>query len=195
METSALREKLHSLIDNSTEDKLMEVYAVFEEEYSDEFKADLEEDYSDYKKTGVVISKAQLDEDGNNANKIKSFSLGVDSSLQTLHSGTSQWNRYSGNINLRHQFDSLGKAVSFDFDYADFSERSKPGYLTTYYNASGSNTGSTYLNANMGTAIKMASFKGDYEHPVNESLNFSAGFKWSRVHTLNAVNYYQNWFF
>ncbi len=62
METSALREKLHSLIDNSTEDKLMEVYAVFEEEYSDEFKADLEEDYSDYKKTGEVISKEQLDE-------------------------------------------------------------------------------------------------------------------------------------
>ncbi len=62
METSTLREKLHSLIDNSTEDKLMEVYAVFEEEYSDEFKADLEEDYSDYKKTGEVISKAQLDE-------------------------------------------------------------------------------------------------------------------------------------
>ena len=62
METSALREKLHSLIDNSTEDKLIEVYALFEEEYSDEFKADLEEDYSDYKKTGEVISKAQLDQ-------------------------------------------------------------------------------------------------------------------------------------
>ncbi len=62
METSTLREKLHSLIDNSTEDKPMEVYAVFEEEYSDEFKADLEEDYLDYKKNGEVISKAQLDE-------------------------------------------------------------------------------------------------------------------------------------
>jgi len=62
METSTLREKLHSLIDNSSEDKLIEVYAVFEEEYSDEFKADLDEDYSDYEKTGEVISKAQLDQ-------------------------------------------------------------------------------------------------------------------------------------
>ena len=62
METSNLREKLHSLIDNSSEEKLIEVYAVFEEEYSDEFKADLEEDYADYKKNGEVVSKAQLDE-------------------------------------------------------------------------------------------------------------------------------------
>lgn len=62
METSALREKLHSLIDNSPEDKLMEVYAVFKEEYTDEFKAGLEEEYADYKKNGEVISKAQLAE-------------------------------------------------------------------------------------------------------------------------------------
>ncbi len=62
METSNLREKLHTLIDNSTEDKLMEVYAVFEEDYTDEFKADLEEEYTDYKRNGEVISKAQLDE-------------------------------------------------------------------------------------------------------------------------------------
>ena len=62
METSNLREKLHSLIDNSSEEKLIEVYAVFEEEYSDEFKADLEEDYADYKKNGEVVSKAQLNE-------------------------------------------------------------------------------------------------------------------------------------
>ncbi len=62
METSNLREKLHSLIDNSTEEKLMEVYAVFEEEYNDEFKANLEEDYADYKKKGEVVSKAQLNE-------------------------------------------------------------------------------------------------------------------------------------
>ncbi len=62
METSNLREKLHSLIDNSTEEKLMEVYAVFEDEYTDEFKAGLEEEYADYKKNGEVISKAKLDE-------------------------------------------------------------------------------------------------------------------------------------
>ncbi len=30
MEVTALREKLHSLIDTSPEDKLMEVYSIFE---------------------------------------------------------------------------------------------------------------------------------------------------------------------
>ena len=61
METSALREKLHSLIDTSSEDKLMEVYSVFEDDYSDEFKAELDEGYADYQKTGEVISKEEMD--------------------------------------------------------------------------------------------------------------------------------------
>ncbi len=41
METSTLREKLHALIDNSSDEKLMEVYSVFEDNYTDEFKAEL----------------------------------------------------------------------------------------------------------------------------------------------------------
>ena len=62
MDGAELKKKLHSLIDESTEEKLVEVYSVFENEYSDEFKADLEEEHADYKKGGEVISKHQLDE-------------------------------------------------------------------------------------------------------------------------------------
>lgn len=60
METSALREKLHSLIDSSSEEKLMEVYSVFEHDYSNEFKAELDTEYADYQQQGEVISKEQL---------------------------------------------------------------------------------------------------------------------------------------
>ena len=61
METSALREKLHSLIETSSEDKLKEVYAVFEDNYTDEFKAELDDEYEDYQKTGEVISREEID--------------------------------------------------------------------------------------------------------------------------------------
>ena len=61
METSALREKLHSLIDSSSEDKLMEIYSVFEDNYTDEFKSELDEEYADYQKTGEVISTKEMD--------------------------------------------------------------------------------------------------------------------------------------
>ncbi|MGI8582697.1 MAG: hypothetical protein ACR2KX_10885 [Chitinophagaceae bacterium] len=62
METTVLREKLHSLIDNSSADKLEEVYHLLnDEEYSDAFKAELDEEYSSYQKHGEVISKEELD--------------------------------------------------------------------------------------------------------------------------------------
>jgi predicted house-cleaning noncanonical NTP pyrophosphatase (MazG superfamily) len=62
METATLREKLHSLIDNSPTDKLEEVYHLLnDEEYSDAFKANLDEEYSSYQKDGEVISKEEID--------------------------------------------------------------------------------------------------------------------------------------
>lgn len=61
METSALREKLHGLINTSSEEKLAEVYAVFDDEYSDEFKNILDEEYADYQRNGEVVSKANMD--------------------------------------------------------------------------------------------------------------------------------------
>ena len=62
METTTLREKLHSLIDNSTKDKLEEVFHLLnDEEYSDAFKADLDAEYSSYQNDGEVISKEKID--------------------------------------------------------------------------------------------------------------------------------------
>ncbi len=62
MELSALREKLHELIDNSSEDKLQQVYSLLEdEEYSNELKEELDEEFENYKKDKEVISKEDLD--------------------------------------------------------------------------------------------------------------------------------------
>ncbi len=61
METSTLREKLHALIDSSSPEKLVEVYSVFEDDYTNEFKAQLDEEYADYQKNGEVISKEEMD--------------------------------------------------------------------------------------------------------------------------------------
>lgn len=62
MEITALREKLHSLINTSSEDKLQHVYELLEEEYTDEFKNILEEEYSAYQKDGIVIPRKEINE-------------------------------------------------------------------------------------------------------------------------------------
>ena len=61
METTTLRKKLHSLIDNSPEEKLIEVYSFFEDTYTDDFKAELDEEYADYQKNGETLSKEEVD--------------------------------------------------------------------------------------------------------------------------------------
>ena len=62
METATLREKLHSLIDISSEDKLEEIYDFFkEEEYSDEFKAMLDNEQEQYQKNGEGIPREEID--------------------------------------------------------------------------------------------------------------------------------------
>ena len=50
MEKSTLRVKLHALIYNNSNEKLMEVYSVFEDNYTNELKTELDEEYADYQK-------------------------------------------------------------------------------------------------------------------------------------------------
>ena len=61
METSTLREKLHAPIDNSSNEKLIEVHSVFEDNYTNKIKAELDEEYADYQNNGEVISKEEID--------------------------------------------------------------------------------------------------------------------------------------
>ena len=62
METITLREKLHSLIETSSEDKLEEIYDFFQEdEYSDDFKAMLDNEYEQYQKDGEGIPREEVD--------------------------------------------------------------------------------------------------------------------------------------
>lgn len=61
MDPLTLRQKLHSLVETSSEDKLEEIYDLFQDnEYSDDFKAMLDNEYEQYQKDGEVVSRNQL---------------------------------------------------------------------------------------------------------------------------------------
>ena len=62
METITLRQKLHSLIETSSEEKLEEIYDFFQEdEYSEEFKAMLDDEFEQYQKDGEGIPREEVD--------------------------------------------------------------------------------------------------------------------------------------
>lgn len=61
MDALTLRQKLHSLVETSSEDKLEEIYDLFQDnEYSDDFKAMLDNEYEQYQKDGEVVSRNQV---------------------------------------------------------------------------------------------------------------------------------------
>lgn len=61
MDVLTLRQKLHSLVETSSEDKLEEIYDLFRDnEYSDDFKAMLDNEYEQYQKDGEVVSRNQV---------------------------------------------------------------------------------------------------------------------------------------
>jgi len=61
MDALTLRQKLHSLVETSSEDKLEEIYDLFQDnEYSNDFKAMLDNEYEQYQKDGEVVSRNQV---------------------------------------------------------------------------------------------------------------------------------------
>jgi predicted house-cleaning noncanonical NTP pyrophosphatase (MazG superfamily) len=70
METSALKDKIHRLIDKSSEDVLQSVFQLLDEpEYTDEFKNFLNEEMADYQQSKSTISQKEMNEIVNNAMK------------------------------------------------------------------------------------------------------------------------------
>jgi predicted house-cleaning noncanonical NTP pyrophosphatase (MazG superfamily) len=62
METSVLKDKIHSLIDNSDEETLQSVYQLLQEaDYTDEFKNVLNEEQVEYYRNKEVITKEAMD--------------------------------------------------------------------------------------------------------------------------------------
>lgn len=56
METATLREKLHSLIETSSKDKLEEIYdSLQDNDYSENFKVMLDAEFEQYQKDGEAI--------------------------------------------------------------------------------------------------------------------------------------------
>jgi len=68
MTTTAIRERLHHFIDTIEDKKAVAIYTLFEdsikdseEEYTDEFKAELDRRYAEYKMDGKVITREAMD--------------------------------------------------------------------------------------------------------------------------------------
>ncbi len=99
---------------------------------------------------------------------------------------------YSANAFLRHSFDSTGRELSVDTDYAAFGNQSNQSFITTYTTASGSAYLPDYfLKSDLSGKTEIKSIKADYSHPVNSSFKVDVGAKSSFVLADNEPLFYE----
>ena len=154
-------------------------------------------DYYFTKKTvlGVVIN-ANLndnDEDPTSTSFMRFPDRTIDYSIKSNGLNTRKWTGVSNNINFKHTFDSTGREITADVDYAFYDNRSKTRLTTESFDPNGIKKGDdVILRGDIPSNVDIYSAKVDYIHPFKNGVKLEAGFKTSYVSTDNQVEYLRN---
>jgi hypothetical protein len=100
------------------------------------------------------------------------------------------WYNYSGNAELKHQFDSTGQEITVDLDYAKYWSTNSQSFLATYHNSDGSFMAQDDLLSNQKSDLGLYSIKADYTKPLKKEYSFDAGIKSSYVSSDNNIRFY-----
>ena len=97
----------------------------------------------------------------------------------------------AANFNIKHTFDSTGKELTADIDYAYFNTDNSSRVATQYHNLDGTPMQPDYIldgfqegNLNLRTA------KADYVNPLKKKARFETGFKTSFVSADNDARFF-----
>lgn len=112
------------------------------------------------------------------------------SSYNFTNHSTDRWYNYSINSELKHQFDSTGKELVVDLDYAHYWNITKQNFATSVYDKDGSYVNTSYLYGDQGGDLQIYSAKADYTHPLKKQAKFDAGVKSSYVTSDNDIRFY-----
>lgn len=113
--------------------------------------------------------------------------------LRSNAGNSSKYNNISGNINYKHTFDSAGRELSADMDYAHYNNKSNNNLSTQSFDANDIKDGNPVnLIGHIPSQISIYSGKLDYVHPFKGGLKMESGIKTSYVETDNQVTYLRN---
>ncbi len=93
-------------------------------------------------------------------------------------------------FSFNHQFDSIGKALSFDIDYLGYQSSTKHSFLNKTLEGSGMLLEEQLITDDLPVNTTIYSFKTDFTLPMNSNSRLDAGLKTSYVHTDNKADYF-----
>ncbi len=100
---------------------------------------------------------------------------------------------YAGNGYMRHVFDTTGKELAIDLDYAAFGNQSNQNFTTIYRNPNGTeNRPDEALSSDLTGLTQIRSVKADLTLPLENKLKVEAGVKSSYVTADNEPIFYVN---
>ncbi|WP_428655027.1 TonB-dependent receptor domain-containing protein [Runella sp.] len=101
------------------------------------------------------------------------------------------WFNFAINTNLKHTFDSTGRELTVDLDYAHYGNRTDQRFTTEYVDTKGNQLLPTYvLLGDVLGKLDIKSLKADYVHPLPKKAKVEAGLKSSFVRADNDLKYY-----
>jgi outer membrane receptor protein involved in Fe transport len=154
-------------------------------------------DYYFTKKTvaGVVVNVgfSDNDEDPTSTSYVRYPDGIVDYKILSNGLNKRKWNNVTTNFNFKHTFDSTGREITADLDYANYISKSKTELNTQIFDAGGIKTvNDVVLRGDIPSDISIYSAKIDYVHPFKSGLKMETGLKTSYVKTDNEVAYTRN---
>ncbi|WP_018615010.1 TonB-dependent receptor domain-containing protein [Segetibacter koreensis] len=113
--------------------------------------------------------------------------------LRSTAANPSSYNNVSANGNYKHTFDSTGREVSVDVDYAFYNNKTNNILNTQSFDENDIKDGNTIsLLGSIPSKINIYSGKLDYVHPFKSGIKLETGLKTSYVETDNQVTYLRN---
>lgn len=130
-----------------------------------------------------------------NTTRFKSPDGTLDSTAVSNNNSNDKWNNFTYDLNYKHVFDTSGREITADLDYAKFANSSLQDFRTDYYDANGNGEGIPLLRrGDLPANIDIRSGKIDYVNPLKHNAKIEAGLKSSYVVSDNNVRYlnYEN---
>lgn len=114
----------------------------------------------------------------------------LQSGLYSTADNNIKFRNYTGNINYKHSFDSLGREFAIDIDYVKYDNVSSMLLTTNVTDKWGNTMGDpVLLKGHLPSNIDIYSFKSDYVHPLKNNFRIETGIKANYVKNNNIVDY------
>ncbi|MFY7652083.1 MAG: TonB-dependent receptor domain-containing protein [Chitinophagaceae bacterium] len=151
-------------------------------------------DYFMNKKTTLGVVVTGFNSAGNFSSKnithITDKNGVISNITQAINESNETWKNITTNFNIKHVFDTTGKELTADIDYARYDAGSFQPLYSHYYNAQGGlSKPSDTLLGSLPILINIYSAKADYIHPLKKGAKLEAGLKFSYVETDNNAKY------